>query len=32
MPRPWEYQQKFDFVTADFAYVRWLGTVGASKP
>ncbi len=25
MPRPWEYQQKFDFVTADFAYVRWLG-------
>lgn len=25
MPRPWEYQHSFDFVTADFAYVRWLG-------
>jgi uncharacterized protein YecE (DUF72 family) len=25
MPRPWEYQKQFDFLTADFAYVRWLG-------
>jgi uncharacterized protein YecE (DUF72 family) len=25
MPRPWEYRQQFDFITADFAYVRWLG-------
>ena len=25
MPRPWECRQKFDFVTADFVYVRWLG-------
>ncbi len=25
MPRPWEMKEKFDFVTADFAYVRWLG-------
>jgi uncharacterized protein YecE (DUF72 family) len=25
MPRPWEFKEKFDFVTADFAYVRWLG-------
>jgi uncharacterized protein YecE (DUF72 family) len=25
MPRPWEMKQKFDLVTADFAYVRWLG-------
>ena len=25
MPRPWELRQKFDLVTADFAYVRWLG-------
>jgi uncharacterized protein YecE (DUF72 family) len=25
MPRPWELKQKFDMVTADFAYVRWLG-------
>jgi uncharacterized protein YecE (DUF72 family) len=25
MPRPWELEQKFDLVTADFAYVRWLG-------
>jgi len=25
MPRPWESKQKFDLVTADFAYVRWLG-------
>ena len=23
MPMPWEY--KFDLITADFAYVRWLG-------
>ncbi len=25
MPRPWEMKEKFDLVTADFAYVRWLG-------
>src|SRR4029077_3748335 len=25
MPRPWELKQQFDLVTADFAYVRWLG-------
>jgi uncharacterized protein YecE (DUF72 family) len=25
MPRPWEQKEKFDFVTADFVYVRWLG-------
>ena len=25
MPRPWEMKSKFDLVTADFAYVRWLG-------
>jgi len=25
MPRPWELRQEFDMVTADFAYVRWLG-------
>ena len=25
MPRPWEVKQKFDLITADFAYVRWLG-------
>jgi uncharacterized protein YecE (DUF72 family) len=25
MPRPWEMKGKFDLVTADFAYVRWLG-------
>lgn len=25
MPRPWEMKTKFDLVTADFAYVRWLG-------
>jgi hypothetical protein len=25
MPRPWELKQKFDLVTADFAYVSWLG-------
>lgn len=25
VPRPWELKQKFDLVTADFAYVRWLG-------
>jgi uncharacterized protein YecE (DUF72 family) len=25
MPRPWEYKSKFDPITADFAYVRWLG-------
>ncbi len=25
MPRPWEMKEKFDLVTADFTYVRWLG-------
>jgi uncharacterized protein YecE (DUF72 family) len=25
VPRPWEMKAKFDLVTADFAYVRWLG-------
>ncbi len=25
MPRPWEMKEQFDLVTADFAYVRWLG-------
>jgi uncharacterized protein YecE (DUF72 family) len=25
MPRPWELKEKFDLVTADFVYVRWLG-------
>jgi uncharacterized protein YecE (DUF72 family) len=25
VPRPWEMRQKFDLITADFVYVRWLG-------
>jgi len=25
MPRPWEIKEKFDFIIADFAYMRWLG-------
>ena len=25
MPRPWERKEDFDLITADFAYVRWLG-------
>ena len=25
MPRPWEMKEQFDLITADFAYVRWLG-------
>jgi len=25
MPRPWETKEKFDLITADFGYVRWLG-------
>jgi hypothetical protein len=25
MPRPWELKKSFDLITADFAYVRWLG-------
>jgi uncharacterized protein YecE (DUF72 family) len=25
MPRPWQFKEGFDFVTADFVYVRWLG-------
>ena len=25
MPRPWEFKDKFEFVTADFVFVRWLG-------
>jgi uncharacterized protein YecE (DUF72 family) len=25
VPRPWEMKENFDLITADFAYVRWLG-------
>lgn len=25
IPRPWEHKQKFDLITSDFTYVRWLG-------
>ena len=25
VPRPWEMKEKFDLVTMDFGYVRWLG-------
>ncbi len=25
MPMPWEIKGNLDLVTADFAYVRWLG-------
>jgi len=25
VPRPWEMKEKIDMITADFAYVRWLG-------
>ncbi len=25
MPRPWEMKERFDPITTDFAYVRWLG-------
>ena len=25
VPRPWEMKDKFDLITADFTYVRWLG-------
>jgi len=25
MPRPWEMSRKFDLITSDFTYVRWLG-------
>jgi uncharacterized protein YecE (DUF72 family) len=25
VPRPWEIEEKFDLITADFVYVRWLG-------
>jgi uncharacterized protein YecE (DUF72 family) len=25
LPRPWEMKEKFDLVTSDFVYVRWLG-------
>ena len=25
MPRPWAFKEEFDFVTADFTYIRWLG-------
>jgi uncharacterized protein YecE (DUF72 family) len=25
VPRPWEINEPFDMVTADFVYVRWLG-------
>lgn len=24
VPRPWELKEKFDLITADFTYVRWL--------
>ncbi|HUB58885.1 MAG TPA: DUF72 domain-containing protein [Candidatus Micrarchaeia archaeon] len=25
VPRPWEMTAKFDWITADFTYIRWLG-------
>ncbi len=25
VPKPWEMKEKFDLITADFTYVRWLG-------
>ena len=25
MPRPWEMKDKFDLITSDLTYVRWLG-------
>jgi uncharacterized protein YecE (DUF72 family) len=25
VPRPWEMKEKFDLITSDFAYFRWLG-------
>jgi uncharacterized protein YecE (DUF72 family) len=25
VPRPWETKEKFDMISADFTYVRWLG-------
>jgi len=25
VPRPWELKEPLDLITADFAYVRWLG-------
>jgi len=25
VPRPWEMEKKFELITADFVYVRWLG-------
>jgi uncharacterized protein YecE (DUF72 family) len=25
VPRPWELKEKFDLLTSDFTYVRWLG-------
>ena len=25
MPRPWEMKEKFDLITSDFTYIRWLG-------
>ena len=25
VPRPWEMKDKFDMISADFAYIRWLG-------
>jgi len=25
VPRPWEIEEKFELITADFVYVRWLG-------
>ena len=31
VPRPWEMKEKFDLVTGDFAYVRWLGDRKGSR-
>ena len=25
VPQPWELKEKFDLITTDFTYVRWLG-------
>jgi len=31
VPRPWEMKTKFDLITADFTYVRWLATAKESR-
>jgi len=31
MPRPWELKNQLDLITADFAYVRWLGNRKGSE-